>query len=130
MIKTKKSVDAGVAAQATFRTFGHEIHPSFRRLEEERILTEFKESVAQVWEGPQKFPGVGPNNTVLNESVDSAKNNGRSFETPDGWNKVFRAERFSVVEGLFDSSAILSVSCVLLFLFSLDMSVWKSRMRY
>ncbi|KAF2011799.1 actin-like protein-like protein 6A [Aaosphaeria arxii CBS 175.79] len=99
-VKSKVQVDAGAPSQATYKTFDLPPTDSFRRLEEERVLTEFKESVVEVWPGPQRF-NMGPSEEI-------AKNQpGRPFEMPDGWNQVFTADRFRVAEGLFDASAAL-----------------------
>lgn len=100
MVASKTPVEAGAAAQAIYKKFDKEPTASFRRLEEERVLTEFKESVVQVWTGG-KFSG----------NADEVYSNspGRPFEMPDGWNQVFRAERFKAVEGLFDAKAALMV---------------------
>lgn len=100
MVTSKTPVEAGVPAQAVYKKFEEEPTASFRRLEEERVLTEFKESVVQVWSGG-KFSGNAEE--VYNNSP------GRPFEMPDGWNQVFRAERFKAVEGLFDAKAALTV---------------------
>ena len=54
-IASKSPVDAGAPAQAVFRKYDNKITDSFRALEEERVLTEFKESVVQVWSGPGKL---------------------------------------------------------------------------
>lgn len=99
LIKSKSPVDAGAPAQATYKTFPDPAPtPSFRANEEERILTEFKESVVEVWPGPGRFT----NGT--NEEI--AKNTpGRPYEMPSGWNQVFGPERFRAAEGLFDASA-------------------------
>ncbi len=106
MIASKTPVDAGAPAQATFRTYSKEIPASFRALEEERVLTEFKESVVQVWNGPGRL-----NQTM----VGSAQSNleyargqpGRVFEMPDGSNQMWGAERYSVAEGFFDEKSAL-----------------------
>lgn len=101
LVKSKTQVDAGAAAQATYKTFDIPPTDSFRLNEEERILTEFKESVVEVWPGPGRF------SNGTNEEI--AKNTpGRPYEMPDGWNQVFGAERFRAAEGLFDASAALT----------------------
>jgi actin-related protein 4 len=101
LVKSKTPVDAGVPAQATYKTFRTLPTDSFRVNEEERVLTEYKESVVEVWPGPGRF-GNGTNEEI-------AKNMpGRPFEMPDGWNQVFGPERFRVAEGLFDASAALT----------------------
>ncbi|OCK84878.1 Actin/actin-like protein [Lepidopterella palustris CBS 459.81] len=100
VVSSKTPVDAGVPSQAIYKTF--EIPPtaSFRRNEEERVLTEFKESVVETWAGPGRF------SNGTNEELAKATP-GRPFEMPDGWNQVFGVERFKAVEGLFDASAAL-----------------------
>ena len=106
-ISSKIPVDAGAPSQATYRSFlpGTAPHDSFRRLQEERVLTEFKESVVQVWPGPGRLLGHTPNG-VLNEEI--AKHQpGRPFEMPDGWNQMFGAERFRAAEAMFDVKAAL-----------------------
>jgi actin-related protein 4 len=99
LVNSKTPVDAGAPAQATYRTFKTEPTASFRAMEEERVLTEFKESVVQVWAGPGS----------LKQSMDFALQSqpGRVFEFPDGANQMWGVERFSVSEGLFDSSSAL-----------------------
>lgn len=106
LVSSKTPVDAGAPANATYRTFENPPHESFRRLEEERVLTEFKESVVQVWGGPGRLSG-GQQGTPNEEVVKALP--GRPFEMPDGWNQVFGAERFKVAEGIFDPKAALHV---------------------
>jgi actin-related protein 4 len=97
MIENKNAVDAGAPAQARLRTFGFEVDPSFRALEEERVLTEFKESVVEVWRGPGRF--MGQNEEYAKREV------GRVFEMPDGANQMWREQRFRVAEGMWDEAA-------------------------
>ena len=52
MVENKEPVDAGAPAKARLRNFKFDIAPSYRLYEEERLLTEFKESVVEVWRGP------------------------------------------------------------------------------
>jgi actin-related protein 4 len=100
LVKSKSQVDAGAPAQAAYRSFASPPSDTFRRLEEERVLTEFKESVVEVWSYGQRL-STGPNE-------ESAKAQpGRPFEMPDGWNQVFTADRFRAAEGLFDAGAAL-----------------------
>lgn len=101
MISSKTAVDAGAPAQATYKTFDTPPTPSFRLNEEERILTEFKESVVEVWPGPGRF------SNGTNEEIAKATP-GRPFEMPSGWNQVFTADRFRAAESLFDASAALT----------------------
>ncbi|KAF7911023.1 uncharacterized protein EAF01_002531 [Botrytis porri] len=109
MISSKTPVDAGAPAQATYRNFKIPPTPSFRALEEERVLTEFKESVVQVWSGPNRLNApTGPG--TLTTNVDYAKQQpGRVFEMPDGSNQMWGVERFNVTEGMWDEKAALPV---------------------
>lgn len=111
LVSSKTPVDAGAPANATYRKFAFEPHESFRRLQEERVLTEFKESVVQIWGGPGRLGG-GPQGTTNEEVVKSLP--GRPFEMPDGWNQVFGAERFRIAEGIFDAKMALSVRVIYL----------------
>ena len=106
VVEGKVPVDAGAPSQATYKKFDTPPADSFRAFEEERVLTEFKESVVQVWEGPGRLSSGAPGTT----NVDVAKSwPGRPFEMPDGWNQVFGAERFKPAESLFDETAALTV---------------------
>ena len=105
LVASKRPVDAGAAAQATMRSFATPPHASFRRLQEERVLTEFKESCVQIWNAA----AYGGSN--LSANIDTAKNlPGRAFEMPDGWSNVFGIERYRAAEGLFDETAAVTVS--------------------
>ena len=108
LIKSKTPVDANAPAAATYRTIPPEQEPqvSFRTFQEDRVLTEFKESVVAVWPGPGKLAGHGPQGTP---NVEVAKTQlGKPFEMPDGWNALFPAlDRFRPVEGLFDTKMAL-----------------------
>lgn len=108
LITSKTAVDAGSPSQATYRTFPPSTAPSqsFRYLQEERVLTEFKESVVQVWPGPGRLAGHTQQGGT-NEDVAKAQP-GRSFEMPDGWNQMFGVERYRAVEGVFDAKMALS----------------------
>jgi actin-related protein 4 len=111
LIQSKTPVDAGVSASATYRSFVKPPHESFRKFQEERVLLEFKESVVQVWPGPNRLG----HSTQGQSNEEIAKNMpGRPFEMPDGWNQVFTGERFRVAEGLFDAKMALFVSIYLL----------------
>jgi actin-related protein 4 len=103
LVKSKSQVDAGAPAQATYKTYDIPPLDSFRYNEEERVLTEFKESVVEVWPGPGRFSN-GNNEEIAKSSL------GRPFEMPDGWNQVFGSERFKAAEGLFDANAALTDS--------------------
>lgn len=106
MVKSKLPVDAGQASNATYASFATPPADSFRRLEEDRVLTSFKESMVQVWSGPGRLDSVDSMGHHSNlEQVRSLPP--KPFEMPDGWNQVFGVERFRVAEGLFDASAAL-----------------------
>ncbi|KAJ6086023.1 Actin-related protein 4 [Penicillium sp. IBT 16267x] len=107
LISSKNPVEAGQEPQVKFKTFPADKAPdaSYRALLEERTLSEFKECVVQVWPGPNKLSATGPNG-ISNE--DAARSSpGRPFEFPDGYNQVFGADRFRVVESLFDAKAAI-----------------------
>lgn len=107
LISSKTAVEAGQPAQAVYKIFPADKAPeaSYRKLLEERTLTEFKECVVQVWPGPNKLSSTGPNG-ISNEDI--AKGNpGRPFEFPDGYNQSFGAERYRVTESLFDAKAYI-----------------------
>lgn len=107
LVSSKTAVDAGQPAQATYKSIpeDHAPHSSFHRLLEERTISEFKECVVQAWPGPNSLSSNGPNG-VANEEL--AKNvPGRPFEFPDGYNQVFGADRYKVVEPLFDAKAAI-----------------------
>lgn len=107
LISSKTAVEAGQAPQAKYKTFPPERtpDPSYRSLLEERILSEFKECVVQVWPGPNKLASVSPNG-VSNEEV-ARSSPGRPFEFPDGYNQVFGVDRYRVVESLFDAKVAI-----------------------
>lgn len=93
MVKSKQAVDAGAPSNATYMQFAKPPTASFRALEEDRVLTSFKESVVQAWQGPGR----------LDNNVEAAKfAPPRPFEMPDGWNQVFGLERYKVAEPFFD----------------------------
>ncbi|KAI1186365.1 chromatin remodeling and histone acetyltransferase complexes subunit putative [Nemania serpens] len=100
MIENKTPVDAGAPAQARLRNFPFEVTPSYRAYEEERVLTEFKESVVEVWRGPGRY--LNPGNEELVKSQP-----GRVFEMPDGANQMWREQRYRVSEGMWDENAAL-----------------------
>jgi actin-related protein 4 len=106
MVKSKTQVDAGAPSNATYAHFAKPPSDSFRRLEEERVLTSFKESIVQAWQGPGRLesPGQGGYSNIDHVRTLPPK----PFEMPDGWNQVFGAERFKVAEGYFDSKAAYS----------------------
>lgn len=111
MVQAKQPVDANSPSNATYLQFAKPPTESFRRLEEERVLLSFKESVVQAWQGPGRLdgPGSGPGGALgpagyLN--MDHARSlPPKPFEMPDGWNTVFGVERYKVTEPLFDHRA-------------------------
>jgi actin-related protein 4 len=100
MINSKTPVDAGAPAQATYRNYDKQPSASFRALEEDRVITEYKESVVQVWSGPGRLHSV--TQTGLSNFENARGAPGRVFEMPDGSNRMWGAERFSVAEGMWD----------------------------
>lgn len=102
MVQSKTAVDAGAPAQATYRTFDPPPTPSYRALEEDRVLTAFKESVVEVWNAPAPAHKLSAGQ---NEEYAKSSMLGRPFELPDGYNQVFTLDRFRAAEALFDPSA-------------------------
>ena len=100
-------MDAGVPASATYRTYPEGAAPaqSFRVFQEERVLHEFKETVVQVWPGPNRFTAASQGLTA--DELVARAGPPRPFELPDGFNQVFGADRFRVAEALFDPRAAL-----------------------
>ncbi|KAI9171737.1 actin [Paramyrothecium foliicola] len=98
MVENKSPVDAGAPPQVRLRKFPYEIHNSFRAYEDERVLTEFKESVVEVWRGPGRYNAPGNEDYVKSQP-------GRVFEMPDGYNQMWREQRFKATEGLWDETA-------------------------
>lgn len=98
MVENKTPVDALAPAQVRLRKFPYQIHDSFKLYEEERLLTEFKESVVEVWRGPGRLSAPGNEDYVKTQP-------GRVFEMPDGYNQMWREQRFRATEGMFDETA-------------------------
>jgi len=101
----KVPVEVGKPAEATLRTNWPDDKPptdSFRRFEEERVLTEFKECTAQIWANPSPIPANNPDGSPPNGV------GARTFEFPDGFNLVFGSERFRITEGIFNPRAMLT----------------------
>jgi len=98
MVQSKKPVEAHAPAEAILRTFPYSISPSFRLYEEDRLLTEFKESVVEVWRGPGKYQSPGNEDYARGQP-------GRVFEMPDGSNQMWREQRYKVSEGMWDETA-------------------------
>ncbi|EZG01942.1 hypothetical protein H106_07980 [Trichophyton rubrum CBS 735.88] len=107
LISSKAAVDAGQPAQAVYKDLPENKlpGPSYRRLIEDRTLSEFKECVVQVWPGPGALSAQGPNGTSNEELAKAIPM--RSFEFPDGFNQLFGPERYRVAESLFDAKAAL-----------------------
>lgn len=103
MVKSKTPVDANAPSSATYLNFEKPPTESFRINEEERVLTSFKESVVQVWQGPGRLDSPGQGGATNSDYIKSIPP--KPFEMPDGWNTVFGLERFKVAEGLFDNNA-------------------------
>lgn len=109
LVASKTPVDAGAPSQATLRNFPPEKEPdvSFRHFQEERVITEFKESVVATWPGPGRLGGHSPQGGT---NMDVARQHqSRPFEMPDGWNQMFPAiDRYRPVESVFDAKMALS----------------------
>lgn len=105
MVKSKQPVDANAPSNASYVSFPKPPTDSFRALEEDRVLTAFKESVVQAWPGPGRLESQSSQtpNTTNTDYVRSLPP--KPFEMPDGWNTVFGLERFKVAESLFDHRA-------------------------
>ncbi|KAK6820499.1 actin-like protein 4 [Apiospora arundinis] len=100
MIESKVPVDAGAPSQAILRKLNYDLHPSYRAYEDERLLTEYKESVVEVWRGPGRYANPGNEDLVKTQP-------GRIFEMPDGSNQMWREQRYRVSEGMWDETAQL-----------------------
>jgi len=106
LIASKTPVDAGTPAQPTFRTFapGTEHDATFRALQEERLLTEFKETIVQVWPHGK----LNGHDSTGRSNLETAKSTpARTFEFPDGYNQPFGYERYRAAESVFDIKAAL-----------------------
>ena len=102
-VVTKMPVEVGKPAEATLHSFppGCEPTASFRAFQEERVLTEFKECVAQVWAGLRPLPPP----SAIAPAPDGVGS--RTFEFPDGYNLVFGSDRFRIAEAMFVPRAML-----------------------
>ncbi|KAK4167268.1 actin-related protein 4 [Cladorrhinum sp. PSN259] len=98
MVENKKPVEAGAPAEARLKTFDFPITDSYRAYKEEHVVKEFKESVVEVWRGPGRFLVPGSEEYVRNQP-------GRVFEMPDGFNQMWREQRYRVSEGMWDENA-------------------------
>lgn len=101
MVENKTPVDAGAPAQFMPKKYNFDISDSYRAYEDDRLRTEFKESVVEMWRGPQRFMTPGTDEFARNNTP------GRVFEFPDGSNHMWRDTRFRVVEGMWDDTAQL-----------------------
>ena len=109
LVVSKVPVEAGQPALATYRSFNPEIsapHPSFRRLQEDRLLHEFKEYVVEVWN--KGGPKLSSSHAGIPNEENAKQEPGRPFEFPDGYNQVFGVEQFRAAEGLFDPRVALT----------------------
>ncbi|KKA30880.1 hypothetical protein TD95_004707 [Thielaviopsis punctulata] len=102
LVESKTAVDAGAPAQYKPRKYAFEIAPSFRAFEEERLLTEFKESVVEVWREPTGLNAPGTEDMLRSLP-------GRVFEMPTGANQMWREQRYKVTEGLWNETAAYEV---------------------
>ncbi|KAK1757363.1 actin-related protein 4, partial [Echria macrotheca] len=101
MVESKRPVEANAPADYRPRKFNFPISDSFRAFEEERVLTDFKESVVEVWRGPGRYQAPGNEDYARGQP-------GRVFEMPDGSNQMWRHERYKVAEGMWDDMAAYS----------------------
>ncbi|KAF2399943.1 Actin/actin-like protein [Trichodelitschia bisporula] len=104
MVLSKAPVEVGQPSQAVYRKFAKPPTESFRRWEEERVLTEFKESVVQLWGESGRLSNGVPLSLSEDFFKDKSK---RIFEMPDGWNQDFTLDSVRPAEGLFDEKAAL-----------------------
>lgn len=92
LIKSRSSVDPGVAANVVLR---HDrvqgASASFKNYHVNRVVNDFKESVAQVLEVPW-------------DEQQAQFRSGRMYEFPDGYNDAFGVERLKAPEVLFTPS--------------------------
>lgn len=104
-IASKSAVDAGAAPKFTPRKFEHEVKPSFHRLQQERLLSEFKESCVQAWNPMVNHEAPLSSSADFIRSQSNPAVTDRPFEFPDGSNSIYGKERFDVAEGLFNPKA-------------------------
>ncbi|SNX86791.1 probable Actin-related protein 4 [Melanopsichium pennsylvanicum] len=92
LIKGRSSVDPGVPASVVLRQDRVELaSASFKQYHVNRVVNDFKESVAQVLETPW-------------DEQQAQFRSGRMYEFPDGYNDAFGIERFKASEVLFTPS--------------------------
>ncbi|KAI5305074.1 hypothetical protein KEM56_005374 [Ascosphaera pollenicola] len=107
LIDSKQPVELGKPAKVQYRNLSPEQLPdaTYRRFLEEREILHYKESVVQTWPGPTGLLTMGPNNIPTEELARSTPS--RPYEFPDGYSQLFSAERYRVIESLFDARAAL-----------------------
>ncbi len=98
MVENKTPVEAGAPPNFKARTFNFPIHDSFRAYEEERLLTEFKESVVEVWRGPGSTLRPATRTTPSPSPAASSR-------CPTERTQMWREQRFRVAEGMWDEAA-------------------------
>lgn len=92
LIKSRTGVDPGAPANVVLRQDRTEgVSASFKNYHVERVVNDFKESVAQVLEVPW-------------DEQQAQYRSGRMYEFPDGYNDVFGIERLKAPEILFTPS--------------------------
>ncbi|SJX65189.1 related to ACT1-actin [Sporisorium reilianum f. sp. reilianum] len=98
LIKSRTSVDPGAAANAILRQDRAQgATASFRQYHVNRVVNDFKESVAQVLEVPW-------------DDQQAQFRSGRMYEFPDGYNGAFGVERLKAPEVLFTPALWTGVS--------------------
>ncbi|KAJ1021161.1 hypothetical protein NDA16_003947 [Ustilago loliicola] len=98
LIKSRSAVDPGAAANAALRQDRLEgVASSFKNYHINRVVNDFKESVAQVLEVPW-------------DEQQAQFRSGRMYEFPDGYNDAFGIERLKAPEILFTPSLWNGVS--------------------
>ena len=92
LIKSRSSVDPGAAASVVLRSERVQAaRTSFKNYHVQRVVNDFKESVAQVLEVPW-------------DEQQAQFRSGRMYEFPDGYNDAFGIERLKAPELLFTPS--------------------------
>lgn len=92
LIKSRSAVDPGATANAVLRQDRLEgVASSFKNYHVNRVVNDFKESVAQVLEVPW-------------DEQQAQFRSGRMYEFPDGYNDAFGIERLKAPEVLFTPS--------------------------
>ena len=106
LVASKTAVDAGAPPSAIFRDYPKFPPESFRLYQEERVLTEFKETMVQCWD-PKR---LGGNNLANSTDFLKSKANeeAKPFEFPDGYNNIYPVDRYRAVEGIWDHTAAIT----------------------